>query len=360
MEADLTLEKETTMNLPQLEADRPYLADGGLETVLMYLEGIDLPDFAAFPLVDTAAGQAVLTAYYETYLRLAARHGRGVVLDTPTWRASLDWGARRGYDRDRLIAVNAQAVDLVRAAAARYPKVRAVLNGAVGPRGDGYAAGLVMSVSEATRFHGLQARAFAAAGADMMSAITMTYAEEAIGITLAGVAAGMPVAVSFTVETDGRLPSGQLLGDAIHQVDDATGGAPAYYLVNCAHPTHFDHVLEEGTRTGWITRIRGLRANASTLSHAELDVAPGLDRGDVADLAQRYRQLQSRLDLCVVGGCCGTDHEHIEAIAVATAGSPVVTRSRGIAHRASAGGGQHTNPHTGIVGAGAAPARETM
>lgn len=297
MEADLTQEKETTMYLPQLEADRPYLADGGLETVLMYLEGTDLPDFAAFPLVDTAAGQAVLTAYGETCLRLAARHGRGVVLDTPTWRASLDWGAWRGYDRDRLIAVNARAVGLVRAAAARYPEVRAGLNGAVGPRGDGYAAGVVMSVSEVTRFHGLQARAFA---------------------------------------------------------------APAYYLVNCAHPTHFDHVLEQGTRTGWITRIRGLRANASTLSHAELDVARGLDRGDVADLAQRYRQLQSRLDLRVIGGCCGTDDEHIEAIAVATAGSPVVTRSRGIAHRASAGGGQHTNPHTGIVGAGAAPARETM
>jgi S-methylmethionine-dependent homocysteine/selenocysteine methylase len=328
--AESNREKETTMHLPQLTADRPYLADGGLETVLIFLEGIDLPDFAAFPLVDTAAGQAVLTAYYETYLQLAARHGRGVVLDTPTWRASLDWGARRGYDRERLIDVNRRAVGLVRAAAARFPQVPAVVNGAVGPRGDGYSAGLRMSVSEASRFHGLQARAFAAAGADMMSAITMTYVEEAIGITRAAVAAGLPVAVSFTVETDGRLPSGQPLGEAVRQVDDATGGAPAYYLVNCAHPTHFDRVLDQGAGTGWVTRIKGVRANASTMSHAELDVAPGLDRGDIADLARRYRQLQSRLDLRVVGGCCGTDHEHIEAIAVATADSPIAARGAGI------------------------------
>jgi homocysteine S-methyltransferase len=206
----------------------------------------------------------------------------------------------------------------VRDVADRHSDVPVVVNGAVGPRGDGYVVGTAMSVPEATAFHGLQARAFAEAGADMMSAITMTYVEEAVGITNAAVNVDLPVAVSFTVETDGRLPSGQPLSDAIRHVDDITSGAPAYYLVNCAHPTHFHPVLEQAAGTDWVGRIQGVRANASTMSHAELDSATELDRGDIADFANWYRDLDELLELVVVGGCCGTDHEHVDAIAAAT------------------------------------------
>lgn len=305
------------MTLRQLTGDQPFLADGGLETVLIYLDGIDLPEFASFPLVQTDQGRETLTAYYTTYVQLAARLGRGIVLDTPTWRASLDWGARLGYDADRLERVNRRAVELVRDVALAHPDVEVVVNGAVGPRGDGYVVESAMSASEATRFHALQARAFADAGVDVMTGVTMTHADEAIGVTRAAVAVGLPSAVSFTVETDGRLPSGQGLAEAIAQVDEATDGAPAYYLVNCAHPTHFHDVVD--TDESWTSRIKGVRANASPMSHAELDAATELDRGDIADLAGWYRELRQRLDLRVVGGCCGTDHEHIEAIAVATA-----------------------------------------
>lgn len=304
------------MTLKQLAADQPFIADGGLETVLIYLDGIDLPDFAAFPLLDTDHGRATLAAYYTTYVELAARLDRGVVLDTPTWRASPDWGVRLGYDADQLASINRRAVALVRDVALEHPQVPVVVNGSVGPRGDGYVVASAMSADEATRFHALQARAFADADADLMTGITMTYVEEAIGVTRAAVDVDLPVAVSFTVETDGRLPSGQALGDAIEQVDDATDAAPAYYLINCAHPTHFDHLIDADA--AWIDRVKGVRANASTMSHAELDVATELDRGDIADLARRYQALQGPLDLCVVGGCCGTDHEHIEAIAAAT------------------------------------------
>ncbi len=305
------------MTLSQLNADQPFIADGGLETVLVYLDGIDLTDFASFPLLDTDEGRAVLAAYYATYVQLAARLDRGVVLDTPTWRASLDWGTRLGYDADRLASINRRAVALVRGVAVDHPDVPVIVNGAVGPRGDGYVVEAAMSADEAARFHALQARAFADAGADMMTGVTMTYVDEAIGVTRAAIAVDMPVAVSFTVETDGRLPSGQPLGEAIEHVDNATDAAPAYYLVNCAHPTHFHNVVDSDA--SWIKRVKGVRANASTMSHAELDVASELDRGDIGDLANWYRTLQDRLDLRVVGGCCGTDHEHIEAIANATA-----------------------------------------
>ena len=227
------------MSLPQLTTGRLFLTDGGLETTLVFHQGLDLPDFAAFPLLDSDEGRAGLIAYYTPYLDLAERLGTGFVLDTPTWRANLDWGARLGYDALGLAAVNHRAVEFVTSLAAQRPAVTAVINGVVGPRGDGYVVGSTMSAAEAAAYHGLQARSFAEAGAHMMSAITMTYAEEAIGVARAAAAVGLPAVISFTVETDGRLPSGQTLGDAIAQVDDASRVAPAYYMVNCAHPTHF-------------------------------------------------------------------------------------------------------------------------
>lgn len=300
-------------SLPQLSSDRPFLMDGGLETTLVFHEGIDLPDFAAFPLLDSDAGRDALRRYYEPYLRLAASTGAGMVLDTPTWRANLDWGARAGYDPIALAAANRRGVEFVAALAAEHADVQTVVNGVIGPRGDGYVVGDTMSPAEAAAYHGLQARAFREAGAEMMSAITMTYVEEAIGVTRAAMAVALPVVISFTVETDGRLPSGQRVTDAIAQVDDTTGGAPAYYMVNCAHPTHFlDEVRDGG---GPMSRVKGIRANASRLSHAELDVATECDRGDIAELAELYAALGAVLDLRAVGGCCGTDHEHVAAIA---------------------------------------------
>jgi S-methylmethionine-dependent homocysteine/selenocysteine methylase len=300
--------------LPQLTAQDIYLTDGGLETTLVFLEELDLPDFAAFPLLDSGEGKAAIDRYYASYLDLAERTGAGFVLDTPTWRANRDWGKRLGYDDDALVEVNRRAVAYIKGLADARPALTTVLNGVVGPRGDGYVVGDLMTAQEAADYHSLQARAFASAGAQMMTAVTMTYAGEAIGITDAATAAGLPVAISFTVETDGRLPSGQELGEAITEVDEATHGAPAYFMVNCAHPTHFTGVLEEGG--SWVERVKGVRANASTMSHAELNDAEELDRGDVAGLARHYAELRRVLpDMRVAGGCCGTDAAHISAIA---------------------------------------------
>jgi homocysteine S-methyltransferase len=305
------------ITLPQLTPGRPYVTDGGLETTLVFRDGIDLPDFAAFPLLDSETGRAALVRYYTPYLDLAERLGVGMVVDTPTWRANLDWGARLGYDAVGLAAVNRRAVEFVSTLAGRRAAVATVINGVIGPRGDGYVVGGTMSPSEAAAYHGLQARSFAEAGAHMISAITMTYADEAIGVARAASAVGLPVVISLTVETDALLPSGQAIGDAITQIDDATHGVPAYYMVNCAHPTHFSAALDAAAP--WTGRIRGIRANASRLSHAELDAATELDRGDIDELATLYDDLHRRLDLRVVGGCCGTDDEHVAAIATAIA-----------------------------------------
>jgi S-methylmethionine-dependent homocysteine/selenocysteine methylase len=302
----------TATSLPQLDAPL-FVTDGGLETCLVFHAGIDLPDFAAFPLVDSDEGRAALREYFEPYLELAEKQGVGIVLDTPTWRANPDWGARLGYDADRLAAVNRRAVEFTRDLAREHPSVPVALDGVLGPRGDGYVVGAVMTPAQAADYHGFQIWALRDAGADMVTAVTMTYVDEAIGVADAARSAGLPVVVSFTVETDGRLPSGETLADAIGRVDGATDGFVAYFMINCAHPTHFASVLDDGG--SWLDRVGGIRANASKMSHAELDEAEELDRGDPVELAAAYCDLRARLpELRVVGGCCGTDIEHVTAI----------------------------------------------
>jgi len=300
--------------LPQLAGDRLYITDGGLETTLIFHLGLDLPDFAAFDLLRDETGTAALRRYYEPYIAIAREQDAGIVLDSATWRASRDWGERLGYTAAELAHANRRAVVLVEELRAAAPDVPTVLNGVVGPRGDGYVVGEMMTAAEAEAYHGEQIGTFAGTAAEMVSAITMTYADEAVGIARAAQGAGLPSVISFTVETDGRLPSGQQLGAAIQQVDAETGSAPAYFMVNCAHPTHFETVLDGA----WRDRIGGLRANASRMSHEELDAAPELDEGDPDELAAQYAALRDRLpNACVLGGCCGTDDRHVAAIVAA-------------------------------------------
>jgi S-methylmethionine-dependent homocysteine/selenocysteine methylase len=302
------------MTLPT-NAGHLFVTDGGMETTLIFRDGLDLPEFASFVLLDDDAGVDALRGYYESYAELASELGAGIVLDTPTWRASSDWGERLGYDEVRLAGVNRRGVALLQALRDRRGDDPPILvSGCLGPRGDGYVVGETMDAEEAERYHSPQATVLADAGVDLLSALTLTYAEEAVGLVRAAERQGVPVVISFTVETDGRLPSGQALGEAIEQVDRETGGTAAYFMVNCAHPTHFAHVLEPGAP--WLERIVGLRANASTKSHAELDASNELDDGDPDDLAERYRSLGEVLPrLTVVGGCCGTDERHIAAVA---------------------------------------------
>ncbi|HZI91603.1 MAG TPA: homocysteine S-methyltransferase family protein [Thermoleophilaceae bacterium] len=303
--------------LPQLDGGL-FLTDGGLETVLIFHQGYDLPAFAAFDLLKDDQGTATLRRYYEPYVALAKEHSAGFVLESPTWRASPRWATEIGYSEQELDDLNRRAIGLMEQIRDehRTAGVPMVISGCVGPQDDGYNPAETLTAAAAQDYHATQISSFAHTAADMVTAITMTYADEAVGLARAAEKAGLPVAISFTVETDGRLPSGQPLGEAIGQVDDETSSAPAYYMINCAHPTHFAAVLAAGEP--WQERISGLRANASTRSHAELDEATELDEGDPADLGARYADLRTSLPrLTVLGGCCGTDHRHVAAIAVA-------------------------------------------
>ena len=303
-------------HLPQL-GEQIFLTDGGLETTLIFHDGLALPYFAAFDLLRTPQGRQTLHDYYARYAAIARQRGVGFIFESATWRASADWAARLGLSDEELATLNRAAIDMLKPLRAAFETERSpmVISGCVGPRGDGYKADTKMTAEQAAAYHGPAIRIYAEADADMVTAITMTYAEEAVGVARAARAASMPVAISFTVETDGRLPSGQALGDAIETVDAATRNGPAYYMINCAHPTHFTDALAHNAR--WLTRLKGIRANASKRSHAEIDAAPDLDAGDPVELGQDYAALRARLGhrLNVLGGCCGTDHRHVEAIA---------------------------------------------
>jgi len=303
--------------LPQLGSEF-FLTDGGLETTLIFREGIELLYFAAFDLLKEPSGEAALRDYFHAYAAIAVRDKVGLVLDSATWRADADWGAKLGYSTDALAEANQKSIGLLEDVRGKFEngQTKVVISGCIGPRGDGYNPSLQMSTGEAERYHTAQVETFKDTAADLVTALTMNYEEEAIGVVHAAKAAGMPVVISFTVETDGRLPTRQSLRSAVEAVDAATDGGPVYYMINCAHPEHFEAVL--AANEPWVTRIRGVRANASRMSHAELDEADALDDGNPSELGQQYALLKKRLGhLNVLGGCCGTDHRHIEQISVA-------------------------------------------
>ena len=306
-------------DLPQLSGGL-FLTDGGIETFLIFQQGADLPFGAAYVLLRDDAGVAQLTRYFEEYLAIAREHGAGFVLESATWRANPDWAARIGTSPEELARLNREAIEMLVPIRERWAGEVSpiVLSGAVGPRSDAYRPTEIMSEAEAERYHAVQIGAFAETEADVVTGFTLSNVPEAIGIVRAARAVGLPAVIAFTVETDGRLPTGPTLREAIARVDDATAGGPAYYMINCAHPTHFGPALEGGE--GWTKRVRALRANSSAKSHAELDESPELDEGNPTELGAQYRELRARLPhVNVLGGCCGTDHRHIRKIAAACA-----------------------------------------
>jgi S-methylmethionine-dependent homocysteine/selenocysteine methylase len=297
------------MNTNSLLAGGGWVTDGGLETDLLFNRGVDLPEFASFPLVQDEQGSALLRSYYEEYAAIAAAAETGLLVETPTWRANPDWGKVLGYDADALDRANRAAVALARGIADAAEVSRSRVSGVVGPRGDGYVAAGA-DADEAADYHSAQVRSFATEGADLVHAMTMTEPAEAKGVVRAARASGLPVAISFTVETNGRLPDGSTLSDAIDALE--TTDPADWYGVNCAHPTHLLAGLDGAP---WQQRLAFFRPNASTMSHEELDDMEVLDPGDLSLLVDSTQSLREQTPgLAVLGGCCGTDSRHVAAL----------------------------------------------
>lgn len=302
--------------LPQLSGEL-FLTDAGLETDLIFNHGIEIREFAAHTLLPDREGRVALANYSRGFLQLANEYNAGFILDSHTWKTHMHWANDLGATEDDLRQANRESVAFIAGLRDEFAgNARPiVLNGTIGPRGDAYAAETKMAASEAEAYHARQIGWLAETDVDMVTALTFTQSDEAIGFARAARANDLPVVISFTVETDARLPTGQPLAEAIEAVDDATDSCTAYFMVNCAHPDHFFHVLGDAD---WARRIRGLRCNASRLSHAELDNCAELDDGDSEELAEQYNAISKTMPwLNVFGGCCGADLRHVTQIAKA-------------------------------------------
>ncbi len=300
--------------LPQLSGDL-FLTDAGLETDLIFNHGIEIREFAAHTLLPEPNDRDALANYFRAFLSLAREKDAGFILESQTWKAHMHWAKDLGATDGELSDANRDAIAFIAGLRDEFSSNAKpiVLNGIIGPRGDAYAPEEAVAANEAEAYHAKQIEWLAQTEVDMITALTFTQSDEAIGIVRAAGAAGLPIVVSFTVETDGNLPTGQSLKDAIAAVDKATESSAAYFMVNCAHPDHFTHVLEDGD---WSHRIRGIRCNASRKSHAELDGSETLDDGNPVELGSQYRAIREKMPwLNVFGGCCGSDLRHVTEIA---------------------------------------------
>jgi len=293
-----------------------FLTHAGLETDLIFRRNVKLDYFCAFIMLRTEAGCQILNDYYHEFLTLAVKYNKNFILETPTWRSSMDWAAKLCIDQSELSDLNRKAITLMKKLKNEYSNQieNLIISGQIGPRGDGYQISLQMGIVEAKNYHLMQLKTFQEAGVEICTAMTINYIAEALGIVLAAKGLKMPIVISFTTETDGNLPSGETLEEAIKLIDTQTNEYPLYYMLNCCHPSHFYSKLIK-IEEKYLKRIQGIRCNASKLSHKELDVLEELDRGDLNELAELYLQIKKNLPFVrIFGGCCGTDSEHIKTI----------------------------------------------
>jgi len=300
---------------PPGRSETIYLSDGGLQTDLIYHHGFQIPSFAAHTLLADDRGREAVRHYFEGFLTLARTTGSGFLLDTQTWKAHACWAGELGHSEADLRRINGEAAAFANRLRDAFSGNDGpiVLSGTLGPRGDAYARDTAISAAEAEDYHAPQIGWLVDSGVDMITAYTLSRPEEAVGIVRAARNTGVPVAISFTTETDATLAGGLPLKDGIAQVDDETDGGAEYFLVNCAHPDHFFTALDGAD---WSRRILGVRCNASNKSHAQLDASDSLDDGDPEALAEQYESLSQRMPwLKIFAGCCGTDLRHVTEIA---------------------------------------------
>lgn len=300
-------------SLPQLSGGL-FLTYTGMETDLLFNQNVDLPGFATYPLLQSVDGRAHLNRYARDLIALGKKHSVGIILESATWVANRDRGAAIGYSPEQLCELNKQAIALLCEARDTLGDMPTVISANVGPRADAYAPSEQMNAAQAKAYHSEQIGTLTETDLDMISAYTIAYPAEAIGIVQAAKSFSVPVVVAFTVEIDGRLPTGASLEDAIKQVDEETDGYASYFMINCAHPDHFSNALNDPLLA--LQRLRGIVANASRCSHAELDNATVLDAGNPIELGEQLAEIrQSFPQINVLGGCCGTDMRHLQSIA---------------------------------------------
>lgn len=298
-----------SLNFP-MKPEEIWMSWTGMETDLIFNKGYELPEFAAFPMIDNPDGRERLEGYYEELIKIGRDTNVGIILNTPTWMANPDRAIGVGYGADDLPRVTHDAVALARGVAQKHDDVATLVSVQIGPQGDGYKPGIA-AIDASAAYHAPQIMAAKTSDADLVSAYTLGSTGEAIGISIAANRIGVPALISYTVETDGKLADGTSLAEAVLALSEQA--KPAAIMVNCAHPDHISNGLDGGA---WEAKLSGIIANASRQSHAELDECEVLDDGDPEELSLQLAELKkAHSGLTVFGGCCGTDLRHLRATA---------------------------------------------
>jgi S-methylmethionine-dependent homocysteine/selenocysteine methylase len=305
----------TAKTFPLQREGQLFLTDGGIETEIMYKWGFELPHFAMYPLLDNPDAMSAVRAMYRRYLDVVAKHRLSALMGGLDYRASPDWGALLGYSPEALAEANLRSIAFLRELADEYaddiPQI--LIAGYVGPRGDAYQTNRTITAAEAEDYHAVQLATLKAADVDLAWALTFNNIPEAIGVARAAARIGVPLAISFTLDTTSRLSSGPSLARAVETVETETDGAPAFYSLNCSHPVEFEPALTPG---GWTERVRGFRPNASRMDKIALCKLGHLEEGDPVELGRLMGTLARRYPhMDVWGGCCGTGDVHLDQIA---------------------------------------------
>ncbi len=302
-------------SFPLQKEGRFYLSEGGTETELMYKYGFELPHFAMFPLLNNPDAVLKMKEMLRSYLDVAAKHKICALMGGLDYRASPDWGKLLGYSPDGLAEANLQSIEFLREIAKEYaseiPDI--LFQGLIGPRGDAYEKNESITENEAEDYHSVQLETLKKADVDLALAITFNNIPESIGVARAAAKIGVSLGISLTLDSSSKLNSGPSLAEAIIAIDEETNQSPEFYLINCSHPLEYEPAIEPGN---WISRVRGVRPNASKMEKIELCQIGHLEEGDpeelgklCGDLARRYPHMD------IWGGCCGTWNSHLDEIA---------------------------------------------
>jgi S-methylmethionine-dependent homocysteine/selenocysteine methylase len=186
--------------------------------------------------------------------------------------------------------------------------VNTKIGGLLGCKNDCYRPEQGLSAADAETFHRWQINQLAQGGVDFLIAETLPNVEEAVGIGRALAESGLPYFISFVISRGGRVLDGTSVSDAISRIDEQTDPQPLGYLINCAYPTFLQAAAQPKIV---FNRLVGYLANASSLDQAELDEADMLQSEDITDWGERMLELNRCYGVQILGGCCGTTHEHL-------------------------------------------------
>lgn len=293
---------------------RSILMEGALGERLKREYHLKIEDTVAMAsLISHSAGQAALRDLWMEYIAIAGKYALPFLATTPTRRANKERVAQAGCGSS-VILDNVSFLRRIQ----KESGIEMYVGGLMGCKGDAYTGEGALSSHEARAFHQWQAELFREAGADFLYAGIMPVLGEAAGMAQAMAETGLPYIISFTIQRDGRLIDGTTITGAIEYIDSLSGPKPVCYMTNCVHPKIVYDALSQPFNRNEIVKSRflGIQANTSPLSYAELDGSPDLISSEPEEFAEEMIKLRSISNMKLFGGCCGTDHRHMEQVAL--------------------------------------------